>query len=293
MGLPPIKVEGMTVRSSSSRKLSVKGTNAAVSSGNVTVVPRPNCIPIAPNGGVTRPLKTSEVVARNVARDIIEGGLQTGDGLPPEAVMLKQYGVSRESLREGLRLLEVQGLITIRRGPGGGPVVGTVDPTNLGRVSTLYYYLAGASYRELFEAWVLSEGTLAELAALNPDAEARRAMLSPYLDPNSAPQSEDELEAFMTPHLLFHSAIARLVNNRVLELMLRTSGQIASHHFAVTDDPRHLAATIDRDHLALAKAIIAGQSKKARRLMEDHIRSVADANVKHLGSKVDDLIEWI
>src|SRR4051812_18011504 len=84
------------------------------------------CIAIAPGEGVMRPLKTSEIVARDVVRDISNGGLQPGDGLPSESAMLEQYGVSRESLREGLRLLEVQGLIRIRRGPGGGPIVGTI-----------------------------------------------------------------------------------------------------------------------------------------------------------------------
>ena len=94
-----------------------------------------------------RPLKTSETVARDIVHYVVAGGLGNGDSLPSEARMLEQYGVSRESLREGLRLLEAQGLITIRRGPGGGPVVGTVDPANLGRVSTLYYHLVGATYR--------------------------------------------------------------------------------------------------------------------------------------------------
>jgi GntR family transcriptional regulator, transcriptional repressor for pyruvate dehydrogenase complex len=51
---------------------------------------------------------------------VLEGGLGEGDSLPTEAHMLAHDGVSRESLREGLRLLETQGLITLRRGPGGG-----------------------------------------------------------------------------------------------------------------------------------------------------------------------------
>src|ERR1700736_3250251 len=82
---------------------------------------------------VTRRLKTSESVARDIVHDIVSGGLRTGDRLAPEAVMLEQYGVSRESLREGLRLLEVEGLITIRRRPGGGPIVVRVDPATVGR----------------------------------------------------------------------------------------------------------------------------------------------------------------
>jgi GntR family transcriptional regulator, transcriptional repressor for pyruvate dehydrogenase complex len=86
--------------------------------------------------------------------------------------MVEQYAVNRESRREGLRLLEVQGLITLRRGPGGGPVVDRLDPANLGRISTLYYHLAGGTYAELFEAWAIAETILAERAARNPTGSA-------------------------------------------------------------------------------------------------------------------------
>ena len=134
---------------------------------------------------VLRPLKTSESVARDIVQDVV-ADLGEGDSLPSEARMLEQYGVSRESLREGLRLLEAQGLITLRRGPGGGPVVGTVDPANLGRVSTLYYYLVGANYGELFEAWAVAEGYLAERAARNEDRELVRTTLEPYLETMTA-----------------------------------------------------------------------------------------------------------
>jgi hypothetical protein len=130
---------------------------------------------------VLRPLKTSETVARDIVHSVVTGGLGQGDSLPSEARMLEQYGVSRESLREGLRLLEAQVLITLRRGPGGGPVVGTVDPANLGRASTLYYHLVGATYGELFEAWAVAEGYLAERAARNEDRALVRATLEPYL----------------------------------------------------------------------------------------------------------------
>src|SRR5215217_5485742 len=116
--------------------------------------------------GVPRAVwKTSEVVAFAVARDIVEHGLQSGDRLPLEAEMVEQYGVSRESLREALRLLEAQGIVSIRRGPGGGPVVGTASSMNLARTMTLYFQLAGATYEELLEAWRMLEPLGAELAA--------------------------------------------------------------------------------------------------------------------------------
>jgi DNA-binding transcriptional regulator YhcF (GntR family) len=67
-------------------------------------------------------------VAASVVRDIISTDLEVGDRLPAESEMLTQYSVGRESLREGLQLLKVQGLISIRSGPVGGPYVARSTP---------------------------------------------------------------------------------------------------------------------------------------------------------------------
>lgn len=250
------------------------------------------CIAIGSNHAVMRRLKTSESVARDIVHDILSNGMKPGDGLPSETAMLAQYGVSRESLREGLRLLEVQGLITIRRGPGGGPVVGTVDPANLGRISTLYYHMARATYNELFEAWALAECLLAERAARNPDRDARAAAMAPYLEHDAAHKAPEELEKFVQEHAGFHAAVGSLVRNRVLELTLQTVGQIVSHHVAYVDDPRMMRDLIADGHLKLAKEIVAGHPNQARILMEDHVREIGTYGRERLGAKMDDLIEW-
>lgn len=250
-------------------------------------------IEIATSDAVTRALKTSERVARDVAHDIIAQRLSPGDSLPAEAAMLEHYGVSRESLREGLRLLEVQGLISIRRGPGGGPVVGAVDPANLGRISTLYYHMSGATYRELFEAWQLSEGILAERAARNPDAARRQALMAPYLGDADAVSTPEQIDEYVQSQTKFHTAIGSLAGNRVLELSLQVFGQIVTHHVAVLDDPRTLASEIAHDHHRLARAVVAGHSTRARTIMEEHIGSVAAFTEAHLGSTFDDFIEWL
>ena len=246
-------------------------------------------IPIASGNGLIRTPKTSENVARIITRDIVRDRRQPGDLLPSEATMLADYEVSRESLREGLRLLEVQGLIAIRRGPGGGPTVCTVDPANLGRVSTLYYHLAGATYRELWEAWILAESILAERAASNPDDGVRMATMAPYLDDDDA---TGESETSLHEHIAFHHAVASLAKNRVLEIALQTMGQIVSHHFVETDDPRQLQSMIHADHRRLARVITAGDAIEARALMEAHTRRMADVAGNNLGTLSDDFIEW-
>ncbi|GAA2405143.1 hypothetical protein GCM10010191_11160 [Actinomadura vinacea] len=249
------------------------------------------CLTIAPSDAVTRRLKASEIVARDVVHHIVTQGLSPGDGLPGEAAMLSLYGVSRESLREGLRLLEVQGLITIRRGPRGGPVVGTVDPANLGRICTLYFHLAGATYDELFKAWVLCEAILAEHAARNPDSAARAAAMAPYLA-QSAHEAPAELEQFVHTHTRFHAAVAALADNRVLELILQTTGKVVSRHAAVTEDPRELRDMIADDHLKLAKAIAAGHGNRAAAIAEEHSAVLARYCRDHMGGRAHDYIEW-
>jgi DNA-binding FadR family transcriptional regulator len=240
---------------------------------------------------VLRPLKTSETVARDIVHYVVAGGLANGDSLPSEARMLEQYGVSRESLREGLRLLEAQGLITLRRGPGGGPVVGAVDPANLGRVSTLYYHLVGATYGELFEAWAVAEGYLAERAARNEDRALVRATLERYLIDEDGDLGD--LQAFVSHHTEFHTDVGTLAGNRVMQLSLMAIGQTVTHHIANTADPRDVADILLHDHRLIAAAIIAGKPIKSRDMMRVHLERVADFYDQLSGGEIlDQLIEW-
>ena len=251
-----------------------------------------------PAGPTTRaavpgtPLKASESIARRVVETIAERGLTSGDMLPRESDMLREYAVSRETLREALRLLEVQGLITLRRGPGGGPVVGAAQSVNLGRVATLYFQMAGATYNELFEAWVLGEGTLAWRAARNPDAGLRAMTMAPYIE--AVDHEDDEsVASFMRTHTGFHDAVGVLGANRVLDLTLASFGKIVSYQAGVIEDPRILRTQLYADHQRVARAISAGHNRAARTLMEEHIGAVLEYFREHFHGRLDDPVEWV
>jgi GntR family transcriptional repressor for pyruvate dehydrogenase complex len=265
-------------------------TSTAAKAAGLSTVRTP-MLGIRMNGGALRPLKTSESVASDFVHDIVEAGLHEGERLPGEAAMLEQYGVSRESLREGLRLLEVQGLISLRRGPGGGPIVGTVDPANLGRVSSLYYHLAGATYAELFDAWVVSETMIAELAARDPDRDEVRAAMAPFIDADDNPP-EVSVDEFVSSHGQFHMVLGALTRNKVLQLSLTVPGQIITHHVVVNADPREARASIDRDHRLIAQAVAAGHVNKAKDVMARHILAVTDFYKDQIGDQMHDFIEW-
>jgi GntR family transcriptional regulator, transcriptional repressor for pyruvate dehydrogenase complex len=236
-------------------------------------------------------MKASESVAHDIVNDVVEGRLGEGDSLPTEAHMLAQYGVSRESLREGLRLLETQGLITLRRGPGGGPVLGSVDPANLGRTSTLYYHLVGATYGELFEAWAVAEGYLAERAARNADRALVRSTLGAYLQPDGA--EFETLDELVAHHVRFHTEVGTLAGNRVMQMSLMAIGQTVVNHITVAADQRDASATLLDDHQRIASSIVAGRPIKSRDQMRSHIEAVAQLCERLSGGAIlTKLIEW-
>jgi GntR family transcriptional repressor for pyruvate dehydrogenase complex len=237
----------------------------------------------------SRQLKTSELVAVELVRGIVTAGLQVGDRLPDEASMLSEHGVSRESLREALRILEVQGLITIHRGPGGGPKVAGVDPGYLARTSTLYFHLGGATYDEVFETWATIEPALAEKVARLPDRASVRRALEPFIEELSP---DIERDRFLTLSNGFHAQLAELGGNRVLALLQQAVAHIVVDHVMLDLDPVQERETIEHDHRAIAAAIAAGRSAKARTLMAAHIGTITSIYRTRWPERMQEIVEW-
>jgi len=236
-----------------------------------------------------RSSKTSEIVALEIVRDIVAQGLGPGDRLPLEAEMLIHYRVSRSSLREALRLLEVQGLIAIRPGPGSGTVVGRVLPGNLARTLTLYLHMSGATYDELLNAWMTSEPMLARLAAKNPDRERVREALTPFLaETHGGKHGKWEI----VEGLDFHERVADLANNPVLALVLNSIGYIVTEQVLTNAERGELEERIVHDHSQLAEAIIAGDADKADRLMTEHVLHIVEDFKAFWPRKVGEKIQW-
>jgi DNA-binding FadR family transcriptional regulator len=232
-----------------------------------------------------RTLKTSERIALELVHDIVALGLRTGDRLPLEAAMVEQYRVSRASLREALRLLEVQGLIRLKPGPGGGPVVGTVEAANFARTATLYFHLEAATYHELLQTQLLLEPLCAQLAAMNP---ARREAMAPFLDPAPLAPEADYRAATVD----FHAAVYALTANPVLQLLTEAVTHIVTDHVVATMDPVELRPAIVDEHAVLARAIASGHAEKAYRVMTEHFETQHDYYRANWGPRLDRLIEW-
>jgi GntR family transcriptional repressor for pyruvate dehydrogenase complex len=104
-------------------------------------------------------------IIRQMRSAILSGKLNPGDHLPPEKELIEQFGVSKYTLREALRALEIIGLLNIRKGAGGGPVVGEVDLATTRDLVTNFLHFKNVSVPDLSQVRKLIEPYLARMAA--------------------------------------------------------------------------------------------------------------------------------
>lgn len=233
--------------------------------------------------------KAAEVTASRIVDDILEGSVRVGEKLPTEPEMLERYEVSRESLREALRLLEIQGIVDIKRGPGGGPIVAPLNSGYLARTSSLYFHLSGATYAELLDTWAALEPTLAERAAKLPASRTKRELFTPFVQYD--PESHVEVELF-DDFNNFHSLIASLSGNRVLTLVTQAVTHIVVEQVLESVDPVAEREMLSHSHADVAQAILDGRPSKARKLMTEHILEVSGTYLSRNPEAGTRRIDW-
>ena len=166
-----------------------------------------------------RPEKLAETVARRIVHDISDQGLQPGAVLPSEKQMAAEYEVARGTLREALRILELHGLIQMKLGPGGGPVVNDTRSDELGRMLTLFLHGAGATMADLMDARIVIEPMAARAAAL----AASREQVEHLQDNVTTSQTAiRDGEGWLPVSTEFHDMVASLSGNPVLDLLARS-----------------------------------------------------------------------
>lgn len=160
--------------------------------------------------------KTAELVAGQLRRKIVRGELRPGDLLAPETELLNQFGISRPTLREALRILESEQLITVRRGARGGAIVCEPSANAAARNLGLVLQHRGTTLEDVYTARTLIERecakfvarkrTKADLKLLWAEVERGESVLH---DPN----------LLIRAHTEFHALVVRLARSQTLELL--------------------------------------------------------------------------
>jgi GntR family transcriptional regulator, transcriptional repressor for pyruvate dehydrogenase complex len=235
-----------------------------------------------------RSTKISQQVATAIVDDIVSKRLKPGDRLEPEASMVQRFGVGRASIREGLRLLETYGVISIKPGQKGGPTVGKLDASDLGRMLSLFLHILGATYRDLIETRLVIEPVMARLAAERQDPE-QLAKLKEVIDFESAAPIED----YVPTSNEFHYAVNGASGNPVLDLLgqaLRTMyrERLASGGLFPTEARGYVRST----HAEIGDAIFAGKADEAERLMKLHMDDLARLQSEKTPWFMDERVAW-
>ena len=120
--------------------------------------------------------KAAEIVAAELRRQIVTGRLKPGDKLHPENVLTTEFEISRPTLREALRLLESESLITIIRGKHGGARVSSIDLSAASRQVGVFLQLEGTTLQDVWLARTVIEPPAAALLATRRDPAAFAAL---------------------------------------------------------------------------------------------------------------------
>jgi DNA-binding FadR family transcriptional regulator len=215
-----------------------------------------------------RHLKTSELVARELAAYIVKEKLPEGAMLPTERLLAESLGIGRTTMREALRLLETRGVLTIRPGPGGGPVIRRPRPNDLTEALTLMLEFESATYLEVIQARTWLEPSVARAATPNID----QAVMSELVIANQAIAANgDDAGGLAAGNRRFHSIIADSCGNVLLQIFMETLIRITGGRaLAITYKPRQVAAIVE-SHGQIIRAFERQDPDAAEAAMQAHL----------------------
>jgi GntR family transcriptional regulator, transcriptional repressor for pyruvate dehydrogenase complex len=230
-----------------------------------------------------RPPKTAMRVAQRIIDDVVRGGATAGSSLPPERVMLETYEIGRGTLREALRLLEFQGVITLKPGPKGGPVLVHPDAGHLATTLVLLMQLSKAPYRVVVEARGALEPMISRLAASRiTDAQLKELESSVILMTN---ELHDD-RSFFESNKKFHDVIAWASGNPLFGYLIDSLLGIMDGTVLGIDYPKHRRAAILKAHEEIYAALSARDEDRADERMSEHI----DAYVRFAKRKYPEVL---
>lgn len=234
------------------------------------------------NEATTRPsvrfARLAEQVADDLRRRILLGDLADGTALPVEEHLREQYPVSKPTLREAMRVLEAEGLVSVRRGSIGGAVVHRPQAANVAYTLGLVLSSQRVALDEVGAALREVEPACAAACAERSD---RHEVVVPVLRQLQAGAIEvvDDLVAVTLASRQFHEAIVELCGNSPLRVLAGAlEGLWSTHesdwvHRVVdgTEIPRSERLAALEDHARLIDLIAAGDADGARRLSATHL----------------------
>lgn len=214
--------------------------------------------------------KASDVLANHLREQILSGKLPQGSALPVERELASSVGLSRGVVRDALRVLEIEGLISTRPGRAGGSFVRRPDAGTLQRSLNALMSGQGVRFSSLLEMRDALEPAAAELAALNR-TEEDLARLDEVSEQLRAAVPRD-IPRFLQHNIDWHVAVVAASHNEIMQIVLDSLSRaiLAATDNAEFNNERTMTETI-RAHDKILAAIRAGNAQKASQAMGKHV----------------------
>jgi DNA-binding FadR family transcriptional regulator len=232
---------------------------------------------VASSAGVYRGRgpRAAALVAAYLRGQIVRGEIREGDALPSEAVLMEQFGVSRPTLREALRVLESEGLLTVNRGSLGGFPVHTPNGEVAARFAGQVLQNRGATLADVLQACSVVEPQCAKMLAqhrTSTDLDRLRECLE---------AGEHEITSVGpqrgSAHAAFHELVVELSGNQTLMLvagMLRHIVDQADPKLITnpeTSASRQHLRRAQKEHRQLVELIESGDHQAAEQMWTRHL----------------------
>ena len=257
--------------------------------------PSQPAVVVAQRGQFAQP-SVAEMVADVIRSQIVDGTLPDGSMLPKQDQLISEFQVSRPSFREALRILDSEGLISVRRGNVGGAQVHAPTPENAARTLGLVLQARNVALDDLAAALAVIEPACAAHCAQRPD---RNAVLVPELRALNircrAVKPHDMAGAALI-FQEFHQAIIDGCGNATLVIVIGALESLWSHHkkawAAYAEDvgagpEPNLRASVVAAHEEITDAIEAGDAARAHQLVVAHLATVSPMVIDHRAPRID------
>lgn len=240
-------------------------------------------------GSTIQTRKKSVLLAQLIVDEIVTSGLSEGDRLAPEAEMCEVYGVGRSTIREALRVLENQGVITIKTGPGGGPVVSAFNAGFLAANIALHLQLSGATFRDVMNARLVIEPRIAAAAAREGRGDAMRELHDAVDSGRDSTVGRDHLVA-QSAH--FHDLVAASSDNPFFQYLLLALHRITEPFAKRLTYEGERRARLVQHHQDILDAIEARDPAAAEEAMRIDLLEFVDYVDSEAPRLFDEPIQW-
>jgi DNA-binding FadR family transcriptional regulator len=236
-----------------------------------------------------------QLIADELRMLIASGELSDGETLGREPELIDRFGVSRPSLREALRILEAEGLITVVRGMYGRVIVHRPNERMTARTAALVLHSRNVSIADVIEAYSLLEPLAARAIAGMRGRRTVIAELRPLIEEQEV--AIDDPEAFLAANARFHRRLVALAGNKTLSIVAEMLNEVVTR--AVTTLTRAAVDTVGsrptrrraiRSQRRLLDLLEAGVPSAAEEYWRAHMAAVGKLMLGQEASALVDLV---